>query len=203
MKTKNLFALALSAAMITATAVSVSAANLTNQSQSGQTEVIARIDSSVPAGITYEIIIPDVVNFGTLEQPAQEEDSYKTVGYTVELNKVSGLAANQQVSVYVRDQNATVNGDQYFYIANKVNNSVKFKYNVFKVPEESVSTATSINANPMTSSIGYYLDGFTTEGETVEGTLVLNQLQLYGKSLPDIVGDYSGYMVFYSTIEEA
>ena len=54
----------------------------------------------------------------------------------------------------------------------------------------------------MTKTAGFYLDGFTAPGENVDGTLVINQVQLYGKTLADIAGDYSGYMVFYSAIED-
>ena len=66
MKTKKLITLALSAAMISAAVVTVSAATLTQDDPDGKTEVIATIKGSVPEGITYEIKIPDVIDFGEL-----------------------------------------------------------------------------------------------------------------------------------------
>ena len=203
MKTKKLMTLALSALLISATAVSVSAATLTDQDNEGQTEVKAHISGKDPSGtVQYKITIPDVVDFGELVQPAANEDSYKTVGYTVTLDEVTGLEAGKQISVYVKDQGASVDTDQNFYIKNKANNDIFFKYHVFNVPESQVAEATSINALPMTKTAGFYLDGFTSVGDHVDGTLVINQVQLHGKSLADIAGDYSGYMLFYSTIED-
>ena len=125
----------------------------------------------------------------------------KTVGYNVSLDEVTGLESGKQISVYVKDQNASIDADQNFYITNKDNSNISFKYHVFNVPQSQVSGATSINASPMTKTAGFYLDGFTTPGENVDGTLVINQAQLYGQSIADIAGDYSGYMVFYSTVE--
>lgn len=48
---------------------------------------------------------------------------------------------------------------------------------------------------------GYYLTSFNTEVQTLDGTLRFHQKQLYGQNIADIAGDYSGYMVFFSAIE--
>ena len=48
---------------------------------------------------------------------------------------------------------------------------------------------------------GYFYTSFTVKDEFLDGTLRLNQNQLYGRDLADIVGEYSGYMVFTSFIE--
>lgn len=203
MTTKKLLTLALSALMISATAVSVSAATLTDQNPGGQTEVTAHISGSDPHGtVSYKITIPDVVDFGELVQPAANEDSYKTVGYNVSLDEVTGLESGKQISVYVKDQNASIDDDQNFYITNKDNSNISFKYHVFNVPQSRLAEATSINSSTMTKTAGFYLGGFTAPDENVDGTLVINQVQLYGKTLADIAGDYSGYMVFYSAIED-
>ncbi|MBU5462024.1 hypothetical protein [Lachnoclostridium sp. MSJ-17] len=204
MKTKRIISVAIAAVMAAVSAVSVSAAQLTESSQSGQTEVKARIEGAQPGDVSYIITIPDVVDFGTLTQPADStKDSYKTVDYTVSLDKAEGLDADtQQISVYVKDENASVNGDQEFYIANKSDPTKKFKYQVFDVPSADLNYSTiNINRNTMTQAAGYFLKGFTTVGEEVNGSLVINQVQLCDYSLADIVGEYSGYMVFFSTIE--
>ena len=203
MKAKKIITIALAAAMALTAAVSVSAeTKLTDQSPGGKTEVTAKIEGGdVPGDVTYEITIPDVVTFGTLHQPASNDaDDFVFADYTVTADKITGLEADQQVSVYVRDQNATVDGDHEFWIANKSDSSKKFKYDVFDVRQIDANTD-SINQNNMSSAAGYFLEGFTEAGQAVDGTLRLNQLQLYGQNIADLVGEYSGYMVFFSTIE--
>ena len=198
---KKIAALSLATFMISATAVTAYAGTLTDQSTSGNTEVIAHIDGIVPGNVSYKITIPDVVDFGTLVQPETQENSYKAVGYQVSLDEVNGLDADKQISVYVKDQNAKLDDNQNFYIANKANNKIQFMYNVFAVPQDNVQTNQPLNSIPYTKTAGYYLTGFERAGETLDGTLVINQAQLYGQSIADIAGDYSGYMVFYSTVE--
>ena len=209
MKTKKLITLALSAAMISAAVVSVSAATLTQDDPDGKTEVIATIKGSVPEGITYEIKIPDVIDFGELTQPTTNTDSYKTVNYTLRLNKLTGenfIPGTQQISVYVKDQNAKPNGDDVrFYIANKENPDIKFQYDVYDkvVNPEDIGTISNLNAGSMTKTKGFFLCDFYFEGQEMSGTLCINQSQLYGRDILDIAGDYSGYMLFYSTIENS
>ena len=192
MKAKKIITIALAAAMALTAAVSVSAeTKLTDQSPSGKTEVTAKIEGGdVPGDVTYEITIP----------ASNDADDFVFADYTVTADKITGLETDQQVSVYVRDQNATVDGDHEFWIANKSDSSKKFKYDVFDVRQIDANTD-SINQNNMSSAAGYFLEGFTEAGQAVDGTLRLNQLQLYGQNIADLVGEYSGYMVFFSTIE--
>lgn len=91
MFTKKIAALSLATFMISATAVTAYAGTLTDQSPSGNTEVIAHIDGVVPGNVSYKISIPDVVDFGTLVQPETQENSNKAVGYQVSLDEVTGL----------------------------------------------------------------------------------------------------------------
>ncbi|MEE3493344.1 hypothetical protein [Ruminococcus sp.] len=202
MKAKRLLTLALAVLMIAMTVVSVSAVQLTETDPDGQTEVKAHIGGSTPepGDVTYIITIPDVVDFGELKQ----EDTKKDVAYTVTLDEVNNLDPDaQQISVYVKNQNATVNGDQEFYITNKADSTKKFSYDVYSIaPNEMTDASVSINQNTMTQAAGYYLVGFTTAGETLSGSLRLDQNQLMGYNLADIVGDYNGYMVFFSIIED-
>ena len=203
MTIKKLITIALSAALLSATAVSVSAATLTDQETTGQSKVLARIDGSTPTGITYKISIPDTIDFGTLVQPANADNSYKAIGYNVKLDEVNGLdPTTQHIAVYVKDPNASMNEDQNFYITNNADSKIAFKYSVFKVPADQVQDSMSLNSNPMTKPVGFPLDNFSVVGDEVNGTLVINQAQLYGKSLADIAGEYSGYMVFFSAVED-
>ncbi len=201
MKAKKILTVTSALIMAVTAATPAYAAELTDTSPSGETEVTAQIMGDAGA-VTYVISIPDVVDFGVLTQPADDTaDDFKTVDYTVTATKIEGLdAATQKVSVYVKDENATVDGDQNFFIANKADSSKKFSYDIFDT-KTITATTEPVNNNTMTKSVGFYLHGFTTEGEAVEGSLRINQIQLCGYALSDIVGDYSGHIVFFSTVE--
>lgn len=204
MKTKKLFTLILAVLMAALTVVSATAAQLTEDSPSGKTEVTAHIDGgSIPPGdVSYIITIPDLVDFGLLTQPESKSDvSFNDVGYTVTATEINGLDDDtQQVSVYVKDENADLNGYQEFVITNKNDSTKKFEYDVYDeaIDENSVP----INQNAMTVAAGYFLTGFTVTGDEINGTLRLDQTQLCDYDIAEIVGDYSGYMVFYSIIED-
>ena len=207
MKTKKIITLALAAAMACSAALSVSAAQLTETNTSGQTEVTAHIDGTTPTpgNVSYIISIPDVVDFGALTQPENaNSDSYKDVTYDVTLTEVNNFDSNaQKIAVYVRDQNATV-GNGEFKITNKADSTKNFTYDIYDVlPANINETTQSINANTMSQAAGYKLCDFTTQGDAVDGTLRLNQTQLCGYDIADIVGEYNGYMVFQSLIENA
>jgi len=200
MKAKALVTVALAAAMVSASALSVSAGTLSNENPWGETEVIARIDGNSSGEVTYTIIIPDVIDFGTLEQPQINEDQYKDVGFTVKTgNTVEGLTPSQSIMLYVRDKTASVNGSNDFVIANKVDPTKTFKYDVYVDSALNIN----INSNAMTSTRGYKFTNFTIANEEVQGTLRLNEHQLYGKDISELVGEYSGYMIFFSQIEGA
>ena len=47
---------------------------------------------------------------------------------------------------------------------------------------------------------GYNFAYFKNQGQSATGTIRLNQKQLYGKNIAEIAGDYSGTMVFTSSI---
>ncbi len=165
-----------------------------------------RIDADVHTPTCdYTNLIPDVVDFGVLTQPSDNTvDSYKSVDFSVEATKIEGLdAASKQISVYVKDENATQNGDQYFRLTNKNNSDIKFSYDAFDVAPSAINETTAeINRGNMTSPSGFFLHGFTTEGELMDGSLRIKQVQLCDHQLSDLVVNYSGYMVFTSVIED-
>ena len=200
MKAKRIISIALAAAIAAASAISVSAAQLTESDPNGQTEVIAHIDGASPGDVSYIITIPDVVDFGTLTIPADNSSDYdKDVTYTVEATEVTGLdPETQAIAVYVKDQNASAD-NRAFQIANKENAAIAFNYDVYR-STETVKESTRVNNGDFFTK-GYYLTGFNTTGQTLNGTLRFHQKQLYGQNIADIAGDYSGYMVFFSAIE--
>ena len=203
MKAKTIISIAIAAAMAATSVISVSAGTieLTPDNNSGNTEVKAHISGAPsPGDVSYIITIPDVVDFGELTQPAENTDSFKDVPFTVKLTELTGNSFDpdaQQISVYVKDQNATT-GDSEFYIANKTNPSIKLGYEVFRSSTPSMDNKVSADSF---KTAGYFYTSFTEQGDAESGTLRLNQRQLYGRNLADIVGEYSGYMVFTSFIE--
>ncbi len=202
MKTRKILSIALAAIMAAASVVSVSAAQLTETDPSGQTEVKARIDGAVPGDVSYIITIPDMVDFGTLAIPENDTDTHdKDVTYDVTLTKLESLDPTEKViNVYVKDQNAKVGDNEQFYIANKSNADIKFSYDVYSATGESINLSTNLNNRNMTTN-GFFLTGFSEQGQSLTGTLRFNLNQLYGQSLAEIAGEYSGYMVFFSAIE--
>ena len=202
MKFKKIITISLAAAMAMTATVSAAAAELTEQNPTGNTEVTAHINGSA-GNVSYIITIPDVVDFGELVQPSNNDNFYKYVDYEVKATKLEGLPDLHHIGVYVKDQNAVVKGDTDFYITNKNDPSIKFKYDVFHRPiDDTTQYPISINSGTMTGTAGYKLYDFFNEGDTLDGTLRLNQNQLYGRNITDIAGEYSGYMVFFSTVEE-
>ena len=203
MKAKTIISIAIAAAMAATSVISVSAGTneLTLENNSGNTEVKAHISGApTPGSVDYIITIPDVVDFGELTQPAENTDSFKDVPFTVKLTELTGNSFDpdaQQISVYVKDQNATT-GDSEFYIANKTDPSIKLGYEVFRSSTPSMDNKVSADSF---KTAGYFYTSFTEQGDAESGTLRLNQRQLYGRNLADIVGEYSGYMVFTSFIE--
>ena len=202
MKAKTIISIAIAAAMAATSVISVSAGTieLTPDNNSGNTEVKARISGApTPGSVDYIITIPDVIDFGELTQPAANTDSFNDKTFNVELTKLTGESFDsdaQQISVYVKDENATTEKSE-FYIANKTDSSIKFEYEVFrKTPSEENKVSSG-----SFRTTGYFYTSFTEQGDAESGTLRLNQRQLYGRNLADIVGEYSGYMVFTSFIE--
>ena len=209
MKAKKVVTLVLAAAMAMTASVSVAAAGtrqLTKNNPSDSTEVKAHIDGATGA-VSYIIEIPEVVDFGNLTQPETNANSYVFKPYDVTAIEIKGLAkdaqgnAAQQVSVYVKDENATTMSSN-FYIANTdQSKDYKLQYHVFDIEAANITETTPpISAVTMSSDKGYFLKGFTEQGQAVNGTLVLNQNQLFGQDLQAMSGDYSGHMVFYSEI---
>ena len=202
MKAKRIITLALAVLLAAMSVVSVSAAQLTESNSNGNTEVIANIQGANPGDVTYIITIRDVVDFGTLTVPADDSQDYnRDVTYTVEATEIEGLdTTTQTISVYVKAQGSSAD-DRAFQIANKANSRIEFDYDIYRaVGDDNVNEATRVNNGDFFTN-GYYLTSFNAEGQILEGTLRFHQKQLYGLNIADIAGDYSGYMVLFSAIE--
>ena len=121
--------------------------------------------------VNYIITIPDKVDFGTLTQPETDTDSFKDVNFTVTATKIENLSDTDYVIVRVKNEGATI-----------------------------VDSDIPLNKGRMVNPDGYYLGDFQNTGDSKTGTLRLNQKQLYGKDIAEIAGDYSGTIVFTSSI---
>lgn len=203
MKSKKIVAALLAAAMATTAAVSASAATLSDVNPDGSTEVTANIVD--PGNVSYTITIPDKVDFGTLTQPdSNENDSYVYRGFDVEATEIN-IKSGQSVSVWVKDSCSDFATDGRFCIKQKdKENPNQFQYDVFAstVDDSNIADSTAINSTASPGKYGYFLCAFPSDaqGNKLSGTIALNQKALYGLTLSDIAGDYSGNMVFHSAL---
>jgi len=111
---------------------------------------------------------------------------------------IEGLSENQYVLVRIKDKDATEE-DGKFYLTQKTSPNTKFIYDVYNVsPIEDYYLPFAVV--PMTEPNGYFFVAFDKVGAKTTGTLRFNQKQLYGKDISEIAGDYSGTMVFTSSI---
>ncbi len=202
MQIKKIISALLAGALITSSAVAVSAAELTDQNPDGSTEVYANILGSEPGEVSYVITIPESVDFGTLTQPETDTDSYKYLDFDVVATELNNLEARQAVSVFLKDSTAD---DGQFYLT-QLDSETPFEisYDVYGnlVDDVNMSEYTPLNQSGDSGEYGYHLCTFTagSQGTAQDVTLALNQKALYGQNLDDIAGDYSGTMVFHSAL---
>ena len=196
MKTRKILALSMAVATMVTASTAAFAAELTPNSTTGNTEVTANIQAS--GEISYVITIPDKVDFGTLTPPETDTDSFKDVPYEVTAVNIEGLSEDQYVLIRLKDKDATEE-DSQFYLTQKTSPNTKFIYDVYNISpiENHYSPLASVS---MTEPNGYFLVAFNEIGAKTTGTLRFNQKQLYGKDISEIAGDYSGTMVFTSSI---
>ena len=195
MKTRKILALSMAVATMVTASTAAFAAELTPSSTTGNTEVTANIQAS--GEVSYTITIPDKVDFGTLTQPETDTDSFKDVKFTVTATKIENLSDKNRVAVAVKDKDATVDDDQ-FYITQKTSPNTKLMYLVYDT--DTIGESDNHLAEGVMGNDGYDLAYFKNQGQSATGTIRLNQKQLYGKNIAEIAGDYSGTMVFTSSI---
>ena len=196
MKARKILALSMAVATMATVSTAAFAAELTPSSPVGETEITANIQAS--GEISYVITIPDKVDFGTLTPPETDTDSFKDVPYEVTATNIEGLSKDQYVLVRLKDKDATEE-DSQFYLTQKTSPNTKFIYDVYNISpiEDYYSPLAAVT---MTEPNGYFLVAFDEIGKKITGTLRFNQKQLYGKDISEIAGDYSGTMVFTSSI---
>ncbi len=202
MKTKKIISALVAGILATTAVVSASAATLSDVTPENSTEVKANIVD--PGSVSYVITIPDTADFGTLTQPeSTDTDHYTFNGFQVEATELN-IKSNQGVTVYMKDSSAE---DNQFYISQKVeSNPFTIAYDVYDtaVDEETIGNFNPINTTATPGTYGYHLCTFLygSTGSTQDVTLALNQNALYGQTLSDIAGDYSGTITFHSALIE-
>ncbi len=200
MKGKRIIAVLMSVMLTATAAVSASASDLKNDE--GATEITANIEGGTTGEVSYIITIPDKVDFGTLTLPEEDVDSYKYVGFNVEAKELN-IKNNQSVSVFVKD---SVSSDGQFYLTQKDSASpFSISYDVYdrEINSENMNDYTPMNETGDCTEYGYHLCTFVgpdTAGTLHNVTLTLNQKSLYGKNPDDIAGNYSGTMLFHSSL---
>ncbi len=199
MKKKKIIGLALALTFAVSTTVSVSAADpqLNDATSGGNTQVTATIDAPEPGEVSYVITIPEKVDFGTLVQPESDDVAHnKDIRFTVTATEINNLPEGSAVRVSVKDGLTTEDNDTFRLT--QVGGSEVLTYDVYsKDPIEDGQTP--INDYAIGTN-GFSLVSFNGTGQSVTGTLRLDQNQLFGKSLETIAGEYSGTMSFYSEI---
>ena len=157
--------------------------------QSGKTEVTANVEKNDNTP-DYVIIIPQVVDFGTLKQPTTDANAYVSQDITVKCTKADGLAAGEGIAVLVKDSTAA-SADAPF-ILNGQNSECSLTYEMY-------------NQNSNVRDGNWYDNGFlfitfTSAGQEHTNQLRLNLNQLYGKDINTWGGTYSGKLNFYTKI---
>lgn len=162
---------------------------LMEMSNAGDTTVKAEVVENTN-NPTYEIAIPKTVNFGQIQQPTTEKDSYVSTPITVKCTKAENLESGQTVAVLVKDGTAQDEKSPFVLTNNK---GGELQYEMFD------STDTEIHKTTWYPN-GFLFASFTGGGQTSTDTLKLNVAQLYGKDLAQWGGEYTGTLHFYTRI---
>lgn len=202
MKTKKIIVALIAVVLAIAPVMSVSAATIDDVSVYGSTVVMANIED--PGSVSYVITIPATADFGALTQPENTDtDHYVFSDFQVEATELN-IKNNQGVTVYMKDSTST---DNQFYISQKIaENPLKIAFDVYDTPVNAgtVDNYDAINTTAVPGNNGYHLCTFLygSDGKTQPVTLALNQNALYGKTISDIAGDYSGTITFHTALIE-
>ena len=188
--------------IVTSSVLSVSAATLTDVTVDNSTAVKANIED--PGSVSYVITIPETVDFGTLTQPDSiDADHYAIYRFEVEATELN-LKSNQGVTVYMKDANSTDN--QFYLEQQNTETPFKISYDVYDttVTVDNINTYDPINNTAEPGTYGYHLCTFLydAQGRTQPVNLALNQNALYGQTISDIAGDYSGTITFHCSLFE-
>lgn len=169
--------------------------DLTNLQNAGDTTVEADILGVDTGDVSYIIAIPEKIDFGTLQMPSDDTVAHlKKVDFEVSAVEINGLdTTTQRVAVLMHDKNTT---NEIFKImgSSGTNNSKVLKYNVLSSAGVDITSGTAYTN-------GYLFAAFSAAGQSISGTLSLEQNQLLdGTDITSWAGDYLGTINFYTAI---
>lgn len=191
---KKMLAVIMAATMMMAV-LPVSAEELTNVVPGGSTAVEADIAGEDTGDVTYIIAIPEKIDFGTLTMPEDDSTAHpKTVGFEVSAVEITGLdTTTSRVAVLLKDAVAEVGTFQITGVSG-TNNDKVLTYSVLNSAGVDLTNGTQY-AN------GYAMAAFSVAGQSVTGSLSLEQNQLLADTeIANWAGDYLGTINFYTTI---
>lgn len=168
--------------------------NVTNVTPGGSTNVTGVVSDQTPGSVTYTLSIPQAIDFGTLQQPADTTTAhYKDVNFDVKLVEVSGLTSGNVIGVLMKD--ATDRTDHSFAITGNgtANSGKNLTYTVLDNAQNNIGGGT-LYTN------GYLFSTFNGAGQSASGTLRLDQNQLAGQTLSQWAGSFNGTINFYSRV---
>jgi len=172
-------------------AVPVLAEDLTDASPAGSSEVSGNVSSTEPGGnVTYTISIPATISFGSLTQPGDNKTPHiNSQSFTVALTEVSNLTQGQ-IAVLMKD---ATNADFTLTGQGTANKDKTLTYQVLDASGADIQKG-SLYPN------GYLLATLKTAGSSVNGSLSLDQNQLYMQNLKEWSGPFKGTINFFSKV---
>ena len=173
------------------------AQTLTGTDNGKETTVTASITADTPGEVSYSITIPNMIRFEELKQPDTDTDSFKDVFFEIKATSIQNLPEGKQVLVRILDKNTSDADNNQFFITQEESPNTKLTYDIFG--HNPIDPGDSpVNRGELKEG-GYLIAAFSRAGTTT-GTLRLNQKQLYGKDIAEIAGNYTGGIVFTSSI---
>lgn len=194
---KKMIPVMMAAALMMTALPAEAAGDLSNVSPSGDTAVTGKVEETDVGDVTYTISIPEKIDFGTLQQPEDQEEAHICQKQmTIKAEYVDGLQEGTRVAVLVKDSAETEDSTDFKIVGQDLTNSgQKLVYTI----ENAAVPGTLINQGTRYPN-GYLVSTFKEVGDSTTLDLKLDQNQLYGKYLPQWAGNYKGTLNFYSTV---
>ena len=161
--------------------------------KAGDTQVTATVEENENKA-SYVIQIPDMVDFGKIQQPETEGDAYSYKDIKVSCITADNLAAGTAIAVLVKDATAAESSDP-FCLTHNTHSDCVLNYEIMNNNDESIQNGTWY-AN------GFLFNLFTGAGQEATDKLRLNRNQLYNKDLSVWGGQYTGTLNFYTRVRD-
>ena len=194
----------LAAFLLTAASVPVGAAELSDTNPTGEMEVNGEVVDETETA-SYLISVPAAMDFGKLKKPATAASSPVSRDLQVECTQYNLSNTSQAVAVLLKDKDSA---DRKFYLTGTgtANAGKTLQYSVLSgstnIEERTVNSSGGAYIENLNGQSGYLYCAFQGTGAK-NGTLTLDQNQLYDKDLAAYAGQYSGTVTFVTTVIKA